>query len=178
MYLDIMGLVTTGLGNLIDTTGPPPLRQPTDSERAASHDLARQLAWQTSDGSLAAADQVDAEWDQIKARLDQAQFGGGTFQQVATLVLSDDEIDRLVFGKLDQLASTTFLRMRNWACSACPGEWARCSTSLSSRALSGRATGPARRPNAGSNPISVRSPPGTTGTSSCSVMPQRSSSRD
>jgi hypothetical protein len=105
MYLDIMGLVTTGLGNLIDTTGPPPLRQPTDSERAASHDLARQLAWQTSDGSLAAADQVDAEWDQIKARLDQAQFGGGTFQQFATLVLSDDEIDRLVFGKLDQMES-------------------------------------------------------------------------
>jgi GH24 family phage-related lysozyme (muramidase) len=105
MYLDIKGLVTTGVGNLIDTTGPPPLRPPTDSERAASHELARQLAWQTSDGSLASPDQVDAEWDQIKARLDQARFGGGTFKQFATLFLSDDEIDRLVFGKLDQMES-------------------------------------------------------------------------
>ena len=72
MYLDIKGLVTTGMGNLIDATGSPPLRPPTDSERAASHELARQLAWQASDGSSASPDQIDAEWDQIKARLDQA----------------------------------------------------------------------------------------------------------
>jgi GH24 family phage-related lysozyme (muramidase) len=105
MYLDIKGLVTTGMGNLIDATGPPPLRPPTDSERAASHEQARQLAWQASDGSSASPDQIDAEWDQIKARLDQARFGGGTFGQFATLFISDDEIDRLVFGKLDQMES-------------------------------------------------------------------------
>ena len=28
MYLDVKGLVTTGLGNLTDVTGPPPLRTP------------------------------------------------------------------------------------------------------------------------------------------------------
>lgn len=105
MYLDVKGLVTTGLGNLIDATGPPPLRPPTDSERSASHQLARQLQWQSADGSLASPDQVDAEWDQIKARVDQARFGGGTFEQFATLFLTDDEIDRIVFDKLDQMES-------------------------------------------------------------------------
>lgn len=106
MYLDVKGLVTTGLGNLIDATGPPPLRPPTDSERTASHAQARQLLWLTGDGGTATPDQVDAEWDQIKGRLDQARFGGGTFEPFATLFLSDDEIDRIVFDKLNQMEGT------------------------------------------------------------------------
>jgi GH24 family phage-related lysozyme (muramidase) len=105
MYLDVKGLVTTGLGNLIDATGPPPLRPPTDSERSASHAIARQMQWLTADGSAASPDQIDAEWDQIKERLDQARFGGGTFKRFANLFLGDDEIDRIVFEKLDQMES-------------------------------------------------------------------------
>jgi GH24 family phage-related lysozyme (muramidase) len=105
MYLDIKGLVTTGLGNLIDTTGPPPLRPPTDSERVASHRLAQRMAWRDGDGALVDDDAIAVEWDQIKERLDQAHFGGGTFAQFATLFLDDDEIDRLVFDKLEEMES-------------------------------------------------------------------------
>lgn len=103
MYLDVKGLVSTGLGNLIDATGPPPLRPPNDSERVASHQIARRLLWLTESEEEASGEDVDAEWDQIKARLDQARFGGGTFRQFATLHLSDEEIDRLVFDKLDEM---------------------------------------------------------------------------
>ena len=39
----------------------------------------------------------DAEWDQIKERLDQAKFGGGTFKQFATLLLSDEDRDQQLF---------------------------------------------------------------------------------
>ena len=109
MYLDIRGLVTTGLGNLIDATGdpvPPPLRPPTDAERSASHVQARRLQWLTSDGSVASPNQIDAEWDQIKARLDQAQFGGGTFEQFSHLVISDDEVDRIVGVRLSEMETS------------------------------------------------------------------------
>jgi hypothetical protein len=86
MYLDIRGLVTTGVGNLIDP-----------------RELAEELPWETADGSVAAPEQIDAEWDQIKSKLDQAKLGGGTFKRFATLFLPDAEIDRLVFNKLDEM---------------------------------------------------------------------------
>jgi hypothetical protein len=109
MYLDVRGLATTGLGNLIDATklrrNEPP-RPPTDAERADSWVIARRLRWLTAADELATDDQIDAEWDQIRARLEQAKRGGGTFRQFATLHLPDDEIDRLVFDKLDEMEGT------------------------------------------------------------------------
>ena len=69
MYLDVKGFVSTGVGNLIDTT-PRTLSAPTDAERSASHAVARGLNWLTADGSVATAAQVDAEWDLVKTRMD------------------------------------------------------------------------------------------------------------
>ena len=88
MYLDIKGLVTTGLGNLIDS--------PAD---------AGQLAWQHADGTPASAEEIDAEWERVKGRTDLAPKGGGAFAAGAQLFLTDDEIDRMVSGKLDQMQS-------------------------------------------------------------------------
>lgn len=105
MYLDVKGLVTTGLGNLIDATGPPAPRAPTDAERAASHRLGQRMEWRDADGAVADPDQVTAEWDQIKERLDQASRGGGTFRRFATLFLPDEEIDRIVVEKLEEMES-------------------------------------------------------------------------
>lgn len=109
MYLDSRGLCTTGLGNLIDATKlgrDEPPRPPTDAERSDSWVIARRLAWRTEAGDTASDAEIDAEWDQIRARLDQARKGGGTFRPFATLHLDDDEIDRLVGSKLDEMEAT------------------------------------------------------------------------
>jgi hypothetical protein len=98
----VKGLVTTGLGNLIDATKTAN-RAPTDAERADSWVIARRLRWLTADGSFATDEQIDAEWDRTKARLDEADQGGLHFEQYATIFLPDDEIERLVFGKLDEM---------------------------------------------------------------------------
>jgi hypothetical protein len=109
MYLDVKGLVTTGLGNLIDATRAAN-RPPTDTERADSWVIARRLNWLAADGSVATDQQIDDEWDRTKARLDEAVQGGFHFGQYATIILPEDEIDRLVFGKLDEMEG--FLRRR------------------------------------------------------------------
>jgi hypothetical protein len=49
MYLDVKGLVTTGLGNLIDSTGD-----------------AEQLAWQHADGTPASTDEIRPRLDVLR----------------------------------------------------------------------------------------------------------------
>jgi hypothetical protein len=84
MYLDIKGLVTTGMGNLIDPV------------EAALH-----LAWHKADGTTATADQVRQEWNRIKANLPLAHLGAQAARRVATLHLDEADIDTLILGKLD-----------------------------------------------------------------------------
>jgi GH24 family phage-related lysozyme (muramidase) len=104
MYLDIRGFVTTAIGLLIDATRTP-LQEPNEAERAASHQLARRLAWQLPDGSPAGSAEIDEEWDNVKAMMDLAPQGGGTFKDRTTLRIDDDEVDRVVFEKLDEMES-------------------------------------------------------------------------
>ena len=122
MYLDVKGLVSTGVGNLIDATRAP-LTAPTDAERAQSHTLAEGLDWRDSDGGSATAETVDSAWDTVKARLDLAPHGGGAFRELTTLRLTDEEIDRVVFAKLDEMESVLrsrapFADYDNWPADA------------------------------------------------------------
>ena len=89
MYLDVKGLVTTGMGNLIDSTAD-----------------AEQLAWQHSDGTPASTDEIDAEWKRVKGLTDLAPKGGGAFAAGAQLFLADEVIDRVVLLKLGQMETT------------------------------------------------------------------------
>ena len=111
MYLDVKGYVTTGIGNLIDSTKAPN-QAPTDAERSASLATAGRLRWlRNSDGGSAEPDEIAAEWDTVKSRMDLAQLGGGHFAPpVTTLFIDDDEIERIVFERLDQMES--FLKNR------------------------------------------------------------------
>ncbi|GAA0938227.1 hypothetical protein [Nonomuraea longicatena] len=110
MYLDTKGFVSTGVGNLIDATAKP-LTPPTPDERARSLAMAGELDWLNADGSEASSDQVAAEWDLVKSRMDLAPRGGGVFRGLTTLRISDDEIDRFVGKKLDQFEA--FLKNRS-----------------------------------------------------------------
>jgi peptidoglycan hydrolase-like protein with peptidoglycan-binding domain len=85
MYLDIKGLVTTGMGNLIDPIGP-----------------ALGLPWRRSDGSLASQDEIRAAWNAVKARIDLAPKFGQAFAGVTTLRLDNEGIEQLIARKLKE----------------------------------------------------------------------------
>ncbi|MGW4230424.1 peptidoglycan-binding domain-containing protein [Streptomyces sp. NPDC004980] len=104
MYLDQKGWVSTGIGNKIDETVRAD-STPTEGERAASLALAAELAWRDTAGNPAGPDQVAADWDAVKARLDLASQGHRAFEPLTALRLEDAEIDRHVFAKLDQMES-------------------------------------------------------------------------
>lgn len=85
MYLDIKGLVTTGMGNLIDPIG-----------------AALGLPWKRPDGSLASQDEIRAAWNAVKARTDLAPKYGQAFAGVTTLRLDKDGIEQLIARKLKE----------------------------------------------------------------------------
>ncbi|MER5555844.1 peptidoglycan-binding domain-containing protein [Streptomyces sp. NPDC002793] len=104
MYLDQKGWVSTGIGNKIDETVRAD-SAPTEGERAASLALATELGWRDTSGTPATPDQVAADWDAVKSRLDLASQGHRAFEPLTALRLEDGEIDRHVFAKLDQMES-------------------------------------------------------------------------
>ncbi|MBT2365552.1 peptidoglycan-binding protein [Streptomyces sp. ISL-10] len=105
MYLDQKGWVSTGIGNKIDQTAAAN-SPPSPAERSASLALANELGWLDSSGSRASAELIASEWDKVKAHLDLARQGHTAFRPPFTsLHLTDDEINRHVFAKLDQMES-------------------------------------------------------------------------
>ncbi|MFF2125496.1 peptidoglycan-binding protein [Streptomyces olivochromogenes] len=111
MYLDQKGWVSTGIGNKIDETATAN-SMPTDTEREHSLAEARELRWLVNgEGSEATADQVSADWDAVKGHLELAPQGHNAFKPPLTsLHLENDEIDRGVFAKLDQMESVLLSR--------------------------------------------------------------------
>lgn len=110
MYCDWKGWVSTGVGNLIDATKNA-MAAPSAEEREASLALANQYRWTTPAGDLAGPDLVANDWDAVKAQLGLAAQGHRAYKQFAKLELTDEEIDRMVFVKLDQME--TYLKSRD-----------------------------------------------------------------
>jgi GH24 family phage-related lysozyme (muramidase) len=86
MYLDVKGLVTTGVGNLIDSVA-----------------AAQALPWQVGDGGpTATADQVKTEWEFVKSKQELKNTPAErAFKPITTLRLSDPSVDALILAKLD-----------------------------------------------------------------------------
>ncbi len=97
MYLDILGLVTTGIGNLIDSIGE-----------------AQKLNWKLPNGTTATDEQVAEEWRLLKGRQDLAKFHYKIQAQRAPLRLrlDDKDIDALVIAKL--LANEAYMRKNHF----------------------------------------------------------------
>lgn len=83
MYTDVKGLVTTGIGNLID-----PIAE------------ALPLPWKNADGSAASQQQITDEWNRIKSAFPGVQSSGDA--KIATLHLDPGDIDNLVTSKSQQ----------------------------------------------------------------------------
>jgi hypothetical protein len=123
MYLDVKGWVSTGVGNKIDQTAAE-MSPPTDAERSASLQLANQINWtDKNSGAPAGSDQVAADWDAVKSRLDLAASGHRSFEGLTQLRVSEEEIFRLVSGKLAEMEGVLvgrpeFTAFQSWPASA------------------------------------------------------------
>ena len=105
MYLDVKGYLSTGIGNKIDETARDN-SAPTAQERAASLAAASTLRWLVNDvDTVATPEEIADEWDRVKSHLELAPQGHGAFRPLTHLHLENDEIDRHVFAKLDEMES-------------------------------------------------------------------------
>lgn len=100
MYLDVKGLVTCAMGNLIDPVS-----------------TATRLPWKRADGAAATAAEIVVEWTRIKARQDMRLSGGGMFRPLATLHLTDDGVKHAVdvtLARMDLAMARRFERWEDW----------------------------------------------------------------
>lgn len=95
MYLDVLGLVTTALGLLIDaSTSPHP--QPIDHPEAP----ALSLPWVHLDGQAASVDEIRAEWWRVKLDKVAARRGYRYTEGITDLRLTRDGMQVAVERKL------------------------------------------------------------------------------
>jgi hypothetical protein len=89
MYLDVFGLVTTGVGNLID-----------------SPEAAKRLNWIARNGRPATNEEIEAEWHEVKAR--EPGLIASAYRTDRGLILSELTIDLMVARRL--VANASILR--------------------------------------------------------------------
>lgn len=97
MYLDVLALCTTAIGNLIDPI-----------------DAALALPWKRPDGTDATPSEVAYEWHIVKNRDDMKLHGGGAYAKITKLRLTEDGILLTVTKRLNQMDSALAKRYAGW----------------------------------------------------------------
>src|ERR1700687_4125672 len=102
MYLDIKGLVTVGVGNLVD---PVALAQALPFRFKNKPEI-------PTPGAPATPDQIAAEWQKLKGNANLAREGFKACEPITELELSDDDIDSLILARVT--GNETFLKRQPW----------------------------------------------------------------
>jgi GH24 family phage-related lysozyme (muramidase) len=102
MYLDIKGLVTVAVGNLVD---PVELAQALPFRFKSKPGVA-------APGSPANPDQVASEWKTLKNNSSLAIKGHEACEPITQLELNDDSIDSLILDRLTR--NESFLKRQQW----------------------------------------------------------------
>ena len=97
MYCDVKGLVTTGVGNLIDTIAE-----------------ALALPWQHPDGRMATKAEITAAWQSVKRRQDMKAGGGGAYAKLTPIRLSANAVEVLVKQRLMMNETILARRFPKW----------------------------------------------------------------
>lgn len=104
MYLDVLGLVTTGIGCLIDPIS-----------------AAMALPWRNQDGTPTSPAIIAAVWNHIKGLQFAKDFGGYWFERASKIRLTDDGIHQVTMRKLHQFEAVLkgrFLQWEEWPADA------------------------------------------------------------
>lgn len=102
MYLDVLGLVTVGVGNLVD---------PVLAAQALPFRFKNRPGI-AAPGSAATADQIAAEWQTLKNDPSLKTRGYKACEPITQLELSDDAIDSLIIDRLTK--NESFLKRQPW----------------------------------------------------------------
>lgn len=102
MYLDVKGLVTVGVGNLVDPV----------TEAQALPFRFKNKPGIAAPGSPASPDQIAAEWQTLKSNTSLTTRGFKACEPVTQLELSDDAIDSLILDRLTK--NESFLKRQQW----------------------------------------------------------------
>jgi hypothetical protein len=102
MYLDVLGLVTVGVGNLVD---------PVLAAQALPFRFKNRPGI-AAPGSAATADQIAAEWQTLKNDPSLKTRGYKACEPITQLELSDDAIDSLIIDRLTK--NESFLKRQRW----------------------------------------------------------------
>jgi hypothetical protein len=102
MYLDVKGLVTVGVGNLVD---PVQLAQALPFRFKSRPGIA-------NPGALATKDQIAADWAKVKGNLGVAHDAFTAFDPLTELELSDDAINSLILTRVTD--NEGFLKQQPW----------------------------------------------------------------
>lgn len=110
MYEDILGLVTTGLGNLIEN----PVTKPTQGNPSTEGSITNEglnAGWEHTDGTPATPDEVRAEFSNVKSQWSAGHWeplGGfnDKGRAIATLFLPEAAVNKLIFSKLQAFADS------------------------------------------------------------------------
>jgi hypothetical protein len=105
MYLDIIGLVTCGVGNLIDASRA-------GSKSPWSPALA--LPWTLEDGTRATREQVIGDWQRLKSQPALAKLHYKFAGKVTVCRLTDQAIDDLVLSKLREFERELVKHFPGW----------------------------------------------------------------
>ncbi len=97
MYLDVKGLVTTAIGNLIDTPGE-----------------AMNLPFVHKDGTPATREQILDEWHYVKSRQDLKLRGGMVYERFTSLRLTPEGVMQVVLAKVAQMETHLSGRFPEW----------------------------------------------------------------
>lgn len=102
MYTDVYGLVTTGIGNLVDNG--PRRHAAGDDVGGATSAMVQGLPWKHADGSPASSSEIDAEYWSIKNAWPSVQSVAA--KSIATLHLEDAAISNIVVEKAHEFEDT------------------------------------------------------------------------
>jgi hypothetical protein len=105
MYLDIKGLVTTGIGNLVDYQS---------AGTNAGYEEALSLPWKRPDGSLASKAEIGDAWRTVKSHQEMRNGGGMAYAKLTDIRLDREAVFDLVSHKLAQVETTLRERFHAW----------------------------------------------------------------
>ena len=98
LYTDSYGLVTTGMGNLVDTGKRVLPSQPQVALAGTPPESALSLPWKKPDGSAASRAEIAAAWQAVKAAWPRVKSTAS--QSLTNLRLSKEDVAKLVASKL------------------------------------------------------------------------------
>lgn len=107
LYLDVRGLVTTGVGILVDPIA-----------------YALALDWRNPDGSKSSQGQIADAWHTVKAATSWAPRGGVAFAPLTEIRLTPNGVDALTLAKLRANDVELSRRVRGWETLPAPAQLA------------------------------------------------------